>query len=164
MYVLHVFMAFEIEPQNIKLLLSFLKCLFKNYCCCSSSEANYYTLVWGTVNRKMSSPSYTGRKWVQGVSASGTWSFSHGQVAHDYMNDGSRTLDKTSTWFAWITNSILFQGTLHRALSASCLNMGAYTLLGTHLYLHGHTLFIDYRTRWLPQAGVDEMSFLSSLV
>lgn len=86
------------------------------------------------------------------------------QVAHDYMNAGSRTLDKTSTWFAWITNSIVFQGTLHRALSASCLNVGAYTLLGMHLYPHGHTLFIDYRTRWLPQAGVDEMSFLSSLV
>lgn len=86
------------------------------------------------------------------------------QVVHDYMNAGSRTLDKTSTWFAWITNSIVFQGTLHRALSASCLNVGAYTLLGMHLYPHGHTLFIDYRTRWLPQAGVDEMSFLSSLV
>lgn len=38
--------------------------------------------------------------------------------------------DKTSAWFAWITNSILFRGTLHRVLPASCLNMGAYTLLG----------------------------------
>ena len=150
------------EPQNIKLLLSFLKCLFKNYCC-SSSEANDYTLVWGTINRKMSSPSYTWRKWAQGVSAR-QMSISFNFKAHDYMNAGSRTLDKTSTWFAWITNSIVFQGTLHRALSASCLNVGAYTLLGMHLYPHGHTLFIDYRTRWLPQAGVDEMSFLSSLV